>query len=386
MQNNRFNFTVRNILTGTVHNPENNSPTYYYDTKVRGLGIYVTRTGVKTYFVYRKVEGQPTRIILGRTDEISLEKARAKAQEVHSQIAEGINPQEKKQSIREEITFGELWELYLERHAIPHLSSTLCQRGIYKLYLSKWADKKISLISTNHIRDLHQQIGRDVGIVRANHVHSLLRAMYNKAIEWGWNKPNPAYGIKRFKEHSRERFLSAQEMKDFLAALDKEPNETMRDYFYMSLFTGARRSNVQAMRWQDIDFNSAQWVIPKTKNGKPHIVPLVEPALEILKRRRMKTNGEWVFPSRSKSGHLKNPCEVWNAVLNRAGITNLRIHDLRRTLGSWQAALGANSYVIGKSLGHSSQHATAIYARLDLNPVRDSLNKAVDAMLEKSDS
>lgn len=384
MQSNRFNFTARNVLTIPAFNPENSSTSYYYDTKVRGLGIYVTRKGVKTYFVYRKVEGRPTRIILGRIDEISLEKARAKAQDIHSQIAEGINPQEKKHAIRQEITFRELWELYLERHAIPHLACTRNQRGIYRLYLSKWADKKISLISSNNVRELHQQIGRDVGTVRANHVHALIRGMYNKAIEWGWNKPNPAYAVKRFKESSRERFLSAQEMKAFLAALDREPNETMRDYLYISLFTGARRSNVQAMRWQDIDTQSAQWVIPVTKNGKPHIIPLVAQALDILTRRRLKTNSEWVFPSRSKSGHLKNPCAVWEEVLKRAGITNLRIHDLRRTLGSWQAALGANSYVIGKSLGHSSQHATAIYARLDLNPVRASLDRAIQAMLEEN--
>jgi integrase len=157
--------------------------------------------------------------------------------------------------------------------------------------------------------------------------------MFNKAIDWGWNKPNPAYAVKRFKEVSRERFLSVQEMKRFLDALGNEPCEIVRDYLYMSLFTGARRSNVQAMRWQDIDTESMQWVIPVTKNGKPHIIPLVEQAIDILKCIRLKTNNEWVFPSaKSKSGHLENPMPIWNDVLKRAGIENLRIHDLRRTL------------------------------------------------------
>jgi integrase len=68
-------------------------------------------------------------------------------------------------------------------------------------------------------------------------------------------------------------------------------------------------------------------------------------------------------------------------ILKEAGIADLRIHDLRRTLGSWQAATGANSYIIGKSLGHRSQQSTAVYARLNLDPVRDSVNKATDAML-----
>lgn len=385
MTNKRFNFTVKTIANLPVLGAEGSTRTIYYDTQIRGLGIYVTKKGVKTFFVYRKVEGKPVRIILGRTDEISLDRAREKAANVHSQIAEGINPQEKKRALREEITFGELWALYWERHAMLYRkASSRNDESLYRLYLSKWADKKLSHITSHNIRDLHQQVGADSGMVRANHAHALIRLMFNKAIEWGWNKPNPAYAVKRFKEHSRERFLSTQEMKRFLEALGREPCETVRDYLYMSLFTGARRSNVQAMRWQDIDFDSRQWLIPVTKNGKAHIVPLVEQAVDILSRRRLKTNSEWVFPSaRSKSGHLENPCVIWNDVVKRAGITNLRIHDLRRTLGSWQAALGANSYVIGKSLGHTSQQATAIYARLDLNPVRQSLCKAVEAMLQK---
>jgi len=383
MYKKRFNFTIKTISNLLFSDAEGSNTTCYYDTKTRGLGIYITRKGVKTFFIYRKIEGKPTRIILGRTDEISLEKARAKAQDIHSQICEGINPLEKKRAIRQEITLRELWNLYWEGHSKPHrLASSRNDESLYRLYLSPWADKKLSSISTNTIRDLHQRVGRDVGTVRANHLHALIRLMFNKATEWGWSKPNPAYAVKRFKEHSRERFLSSQEMKAFLAALAKEPCETVRDYLYISLFTGARKNNVQAMRWQEIDFDSTQWTIPLTKNGKQHIVPLVEPAVDILKCRKLKTNSEWVFPSaKSKSGHLENPTPIWNKVLNRAGITNLRLHDLRRTLGSWQAALGANSYIIGKSLGHSSQHATAIYARLDVNPVRQSLNSAVNAML-----
>jgi len=383
LPNKRFNFTAKTISNLVFSDAECSNTTSYYDTKVRGLGVYVTRNGVQTYFVYRRVNGKPQRITIGRTDEITLERAREKAASVHTQIAEGINPLEKRQALRQEVTLGELWELFWERHSKPYRkASSRNDESIYRLYLSAWQDKKLSHITSENIRELHQRIGRGSGMVRANHTHALLRVMFNKAIEWGWNKPNPAYAVKRFKEQSRERFLSTQEMKRFLAALDKEPCEMVRDYLYMSLFTGARRGNVQSMRWQDIDFDAAQWLIPVTKNGKAHIVPLVQQSLAILQQRRLRTNSEWVFPSaKSKSGHLENPCCIWGDVLKRAGITNLRIHDLRRTLGSWQAALGANSYVIGKSLGHSSQQATAIYARLDLNPVRDSVNKAVQAMI-----
>jgi integrase len=76
------------------------------------------------------------------------------------------------------------------------------------------------------------------------------------------------------------------------------------------------------------------------------------------------------------------PKTAWKRILTRAGIQDLRIHDLRRTLGSWQAATGASLPIIGKSLGHKSLGATQIYARLNLDPVRESLNKATDALLQ----
>jgi integrase len=89
-----------------------------------------------------------------------------------------------------------------------------------------------------------------------------------------------------------------------------------------------------------------------------------------------------VFPGRGKTGHLVEPKTCWKRVLNRAGISDLRLHDLRRTLGSWQAIQGAGLPIVGKSLGQSSIHATAVYAHLVTDPVRASVNKATTALLE----
>ena len=103
--------------------------------------------------------------------------------------------------------------------------------------------------------------------------------------------------------------------------------------------------------------------------------------INVLQNRLSKKNNDWVFPSlTSQSGHIEEPKSAWKRIVTAAGIENLRIHDLRRTLGSWQAATGANSFVIGKSLGHKTQAATAIYARLNLDPVRKSVGKATSAM------
>lgn len=89
-----------------------------------------------------------------------------------------------------------------------------------------------------------------------------------------------------------------------------------------------------------------------------------------------------LFPGEGEAGHFHDPKKAWARILKRAGIEDLRIHDLRRTLGSWQTALGASGFIVGKSLGHKSMQATAVYARLNLDPVRNSVNAAADAMFK----
>ena len=134
------------------------------------------------------------------------------------------------------------------------------------------------------------------------------------------------------------------------------------------------------MRWEEISLSQKIWRIPTTKNGEPVVVPLIEEALEVLQERRH-SGSDFVFPATTKSGHMQPPRKQWKAILIRANIKNLRPHDLRRTMGSWQAITGSSLSVIGKSLGHKSQAATAIYARLHLDPVRKSMETATAAML-----
>jgi len=163
-----------------------------------------------------------------------------------------------------------------------------------------------------------------------------------------------------------------------------EPNEVIRDYILLSLLTGARRDNVLSMRWSEIALPRTEWQIPRTKNGTAHTIPLSAEVVAILERRARKATARaiFVFPGQGKSGHLVEPKKGWQRVLERAGIEDLRIHDLRRTLGSWQAKTGASLAIIGKSLSHKNTQTTAIYARLDQEPVRASVARATAAMLK----
>ena len=180
---------------------------------------------------------------------------------------------------------------------------------------------------------------------------------------------------------SRDRFLQADELTPFFKALSESTNEIMRDFFLLALLTGARRANVSGMRWVDVDLEAGVWRIAKTKNGTPQAVTLSPEAVAVLESRK-ESGGEFVFPGSGKTGHIVEPKKAWVTLLNAAGIENLRIHDLRRTLGSWQARTGASLPIIGKSLNHKTHQATAIYARLDLDPVRRSVNTATTAMMQ----
>lgn len=376
---NKINFTK--AIIDALPMPESGKRNIYHDTKISGLQLRVT--SVKTFFINRRIKGgDPQRITLGRYPDMTIEQARRKTMELVHDIAEGKNPADMLREARKEMTLDGLFEEYMNRRAVFNKRPDK-PKATYRLYLSKFGKRKLSSIKHEEVDRLHKKIGREIGIVTGNIVLKLLHVMFNKAInEWRiWKGENPAHGIAKFSEQSRDRFLQSDELPRFFQAVAKEENETIRDYVLISLLSGARRSNVLEMRWQDINFERAEWRIEVTKNGTPQTVALSPEAIEILQSRKSSDSAEYVFPGNGKAGHLMEPKKGWKRILERAGIDNLRIHDLRRTLGSWQAKTGASLAIIGKSLNHKNQNTTAIYARLDLDPVRDSVNKATSAMM-----
>ena len=224
--------------------------------------------------------------------------------------------------------------------------------------------------------------GKRAGIYCANRVLALLRAMLNKAEEIGYTGPNPAHGVKQFPETARDRFLQLGEMEMFFKALESE-SELFKHFFLLSLLTGARKSNVLAMRWDELDLLGGYWRIPDPKRGGPVMVPLIGPALAILTERRKAAQGSpWVFPGHRRGTHLCNPQKAWARVLKTAKLENLRPHDLRRSLGSHMACANTSMNIIGAVLGHRpGSAATAVYARLADSPQRQAMTAAATAML-----
>lgn len=362
--------------------PKGKKRTYVHDTRERGLLIQVTATGRKTFQLYKWHEGKPIRITLGTFPDMTIEQARKAAQKLKADLAQGLNPVEEKRRRKEEMTFKELFEIYMDRHSRPRKRTWQEDLDKFETYLKPLGRKRLHEIKKNHISALHSRIGKEHKVT-ANRVLALVSSIFGRAIEYGlYEGINPCLGIRKFPEKSRDRFLQPEELPRFFKALDKEPNETLRDYILLSLLTGARRSNVLAMRWNELDLEQGTWKIPRTKTGDSQIVTLTLEAVEILKARKKETSSVFVFPGNGKTGHLVEPKSGWKRILKRADIHDLRIHDLRRTFGSWQAITGSSLPIIGKSLNHKNASTTQIYARLNLDPVRESVQRATVAMLK----
>jgi integrase len=360
---------------------------FYSDTKTRGLKLCVYPTGAKSFLLYRRVMGRPERIFLGQWPAIKVEQARKMADRMNGQIAEGKNPAEERRQHRLEGSFGNLFERYLELHAKPHKQarSVSEDEANYRRYLSGWATRRLSSITRHDVVKLHTGLAEKHGFYAANRTLALLSTTFNKANEWGWQGANPCKGVKKFDEEERERFLTDSEMPKFLKALADEPNRDFRDFILLDLMTGARRSNILAMRWDEIDFGEAVWRIPRTKSKgkKAMTIPLVGPALKILGSRRKTAVGEWVFPSPEIPGaHVYEFRKPWERLLERAGINGLRLHDVRRSLGSWMTKAGVALPIVKAALGHADIATTQIYTRGEDATVREAMERTAQRMLE----
>ena len=376
----KFNFTKTNILN--IKPPAKGFLTFH-DTEERGLKLYITPKGTKSFFVRKLINGRDERIVLGSFPEMTVQKAREEALKVKRDFLDGINPNLEKQKLSKEMSLKQYFDGYIENIIISKSNNEKTikeKQSLFNRFLAKLGNKKVSSINNLEIRKLIQSIKSQKGIYIANDIIKLTRHIFNKAIEDGVTTENPSMGIKKDYEPPRERFLQENELAKFFKALKEEPNRVIADFIMMCLLTGARRSNVASMRWEDINLEQQVWYIKKTKNGTSQRAVLSNKAIECLKQIKSKSNSnEWVFPSdTSKSGHIIDPKKGWKRVLERADIKDLRIHDLRRTFGSYQAMNGSNSFIIGNSLNHSSIESTAIYARTNTKAILASVETATD--------
>ena len=377
---NTFNFTLNKLNT---LKPSKKNYDIYRDKGCRGLYCLVYKSGAKSFEFKRFINSKIKRIVLGRIAEITLIEAREKSNKFNIQISRGLGAVElKTPSVK--MTLAMLEEEFIEQYSKIHKKTFKRDQSCFHNHLASLNHKLLSTITTNDIQTLFVRISKINGKISANRMISLIITIFNYAIQLGYMAINPALGIKKFKELSRSRFLDKDELSCFFKSLHQETNAAFKDYIYLSLLTGARRQNMLSMRWDDINLDEKTWCIPTTKNGEPLLLPLSEAAVTILKNREVhKAASGFVFPSTKKpNDHIKSVHFKFKGILKRAGIKDFRIHDLRRTMASLQAANGSSLAIIGKSLGHKSMSATAIYARLNIDSTRASIDKASNSMME----
>ena len=361
----------------------------YYDTETEKLVLRITGTGTKTFYVIKRASNKVVWYKLGTFPDMSVETARREAVKAKDSFRPDSTPADIRRAKKEELTFAELFKEYGEEFGSTK-KSWAAMTSLYSNHLNKQLGaSKITDITGKEISAVLSRMDK-AGLAGAtlNNARALVSIIFNAM---GHRKLNPVADIKTRPKVKRDRFLQADEMPRFFKSLADEPNETLRDYILLALLTGARRSNLLGMRWRDVNLKEATWRIEVTKNNTPQNVTLSPEAMEVLQcRKEAAEDGTvYVFPGAGASGHIEEPKKGVIRVMERAGIpygrnveNGVTLHDLRRTLGSWQARTGASMAIIGKSLNHQSQQTTAIYARLDLDPVRASVNTATSAMME----
>jgi integrase len=371
----------------------------YMDTTVIGLRLRVNDKGLKTYSVLGRLKGGPMeRPTIGSTEDFTVSQARAEAKNILAKLARGESVKAAGRAKRGEISIGELVKTYLDRRTMKPRSRQEYQDLLRRHIEPVLGKVKLSDVTKDKVSRLHAAITRKAGRpgkdgkpvkvgapVSANRCLGLLKAAFNWARDEAgiWAGENPTDGIKKNLEVSRERYVLSGEAQRLFEAIDQAP-ERARDFFLLALFTGARRRNVSAMRWIDLDLEAGVWRVPDTKNSAPLTIPLVGASLDILKARLAdaKPAAVWVFPGIGKSGHYEESKNAWRTVLKRAGLVDLHIHDLRRTFGSWLASTGASMTIGAKAMGHKSLVAAAIYQRIaEADPIRAAVAKSTDALL-----
>ena len=344
-----------------------------WDEQVKGFGVRFTPGSTAFIYNYRTRGGRQRRYKIGYAPDFSVDAARDEARDLAVQVSKGHDPLAHNQAERGAPTFKDLADYYIEKHLPKKRSAKTDEFAIEALLdKHKLGMRKVAEITFNDIDALHHKITKEGYPYRANRVVALLSKMFTLAIKKGWRTDNPAKGVERNEEIPRERYLSGDELARLTKILDAWPDQRTANAIRLLLYTGARRGEVLGATWDQFDLSNTTWTKPSshTKTKKVHTVPLSDAAFAVLSKmqdERVKSDrmSPYLFPGRS-ADHRVDLKKPWPAICKQAGITGLRIHDLRHSFASVLVAGGASLPMIGKLLGHTQVSTTQRYAHLDV--------------------
>lgn len=363
----------------------------WFDEKLTGLGLRVSASGKKVWFVFYRMKGDPKRrrLTLEPYPQMSLADAREKAHEVILNASRGIDAGAEKQEEKAAPTFAHLASEYIERYAkgsgpVPHKRSWHRDEALLKKeVLPYWGHKKVHEIQRRDVIALLDRIQDRGAPIQANRILALVRKVFNWAVSRDIVQTSPCFQVKPVApENERDRVLFEDEIRAVWAAFEKQ-GFLIANMFKLRLITAQRGGEVQTMRWPEVDLENAWWTIPaeRAKNGLSHRVPLSAPALEIL-RAIHGQNGhqEWVFPSPTRKGKsINNIQKAAGRVQEESGV-DFVMHDLRRTAASCMGGMKVPRLVIMKVLNHVEPGVTKVY---DRHTYDDEKRQALDAWADR---
>jgi integrase len=347
--------------------------TITWDIDVAGFGIRITAGGARSFiFNYRvRGSGQQRRVTIGAAGNWSTGSARSEARRLRRLIDSGADPRGDQEEARDAPTVAELIDRFELEHLPRKRPATIKDyRGMLEKHVRPFFGKhtKVADVAYSDIDALHRKITASGAVYVANRCVAMLSKMFSLAVKWEMRATNPCRGIERNAEQKRKRYLSGDELRRLTKALSETPDRQFATIIMLLILTGARRGEVLGMRWADLTLvkGKAVWIKPgsTTKQKSDHVVPLAQPARQLLIGIKRRDHGEFVFPSSGSSGHIVEVKKGWAALLARAGIEGLRLHDVRHSFAAQLASSGASLALIGAMLGHSSPTTTARYAHL----------------------
>ena len=351
-----------------------------YDTVIPGFIVEVRPSGSKTYYLrYRDVHNKQRQYKIGDAKSLTFDQAKSAAQTVRAKVVLGDDPSTIRTTQRKTLTLEE----FVDTHYLPYIKK--CKRG-WKINLSTLKNHILPALKDQYLDTLTQQSiqrllfkMKDDGYAAAtiNRVLTMLRYMYNLGKRWeipGTDK-NPTAGIPRFEENNNcERYLSSEEVDALLKATAENSNPQLKYIVMLLLLTGCRKRELLDAKWEHFDIPNRRWRIPMSKNGKPRFVPLSDDVITVLSQLPRFEGCPFIVPNPTTLQPFNCINHSWQTARKKAGLPDVRMHDLRHSFASFLINAGRSLYEVQKILGHTQITMTQRYAHLTHDTLLDATN------------
>ena len=357
-----------------------------WDDDLKGFGVRVHPSGRKVFIVKTRYGGRVIKMTIGPHGAVSPSYARVRAAEIITDARAGKNPAGRRSNAP---TMRDLGKRFLKEYVPDHCKPSTAEeyRRSVKLFIDPRIGKlRVPDVQRSEIAALHHDMRETP--YQANRTLGVLSKIFNLAELWELRPDgsNPCRHVKRFKEEKRERFLSDEEYRRLGATLreiEAERSETASAIAAIRLLmlTGCRLSEIQKLRWEHVDLEAGELRLSDTKTGAK-VVHLGDPAIDVLRAFDRQEDNPWVIAGRKPGSHLTDLQHPWRRIRARAGLDDVRIHDLRHSFASGGLLVGEGLPMIGKLLGHTQVQTTARYAHLANAPVKSAANRIASRIAE----